>query len=318
MEDANIKTETHYTDMTEPDRPSTDLRDWRQELNRRLVEADGFRALSLDVARTLHQQILRSENGVRDLVDILHGKQLGHPLHPVLTDLTVGSWSLAFFFDMLSLLPGGGFARKVADSLTLIGTFSAIPTALSGMTDYTTIKRDAASTGALHGILNSIAFFCYMRSTVERLTGGSRMTALLYAVIGVAVVTVSAWLGGDLVYYHRVGINHVHKSEVPEWTQVMALEDLPEQELTRVEAHEVPVLLFRRGVSILAINAVCSHAGGPLEEGRVVDKVCVQCPWHQSVFDMVDGDVVHAPATYSQPIYAVRIRDGQIEVRSSK
>ncbi|MBZ0302599.1 MAG: Rieske (2Fe-2S) protein [Anaerolineae bacterium] len=80
-------------------------------------------------------------------------------------------------------------------------------------------------------------------------------------------------------------------------------------------AESIPVLLYREGEAIDAIGAVCSHAGGPLEDGSFADG-CVECPWHNSVFDLRDGHVVHGPATFDEPHYQVRIQDGQIEVRN--
>ena len=51
-----------------------------------------------------------------------------------------------------------------------------------------------------------------------------------------------------------------------------------------------------------------------LDEG-MFDGTCVQCPWHDSVFDLRSGEVVHGPATYHLPAYDVRTTDGQIEIR---
>lgn len=90
--------------------------------------------------------------------------------------------------------------------------------------------------------------------------------------------------------------------------------EIAEYEARRVEIDGAPVLLYRDVEAVYAIGAVCSHAGGPLEEGTF-DGHCVECPWHQSVFDLRNGHVVHGPATISQPSYQARIRNGQIEVR---
>jgi len=58
----------------------------------------------------------------------------------------------------------------------------------------------------------------------------------------------------------------------------------------------------------------CSHAGAPLDEEQFYDG-CVECPWHNSVFDLRDGRVIHGPATFPEPTYDARMRDGQVEVR---
>ena len=63
-----------------------------------------------------------------------------------------------------------------------------------------------------------------------------------------------------------------------------------------------------------AIAATCTHAGGPLDEGELQGEV-VQCPWHGSRFRMRDGKPITGPATFAQPRYDVRVRDGMIQLR---
>ena len=74
------------------------------------------------------------------------------------------------------------------------------------------------------------------------------------------------------------------------------------------------VLLCREGDRIFAIGAVCSHAGGPLDQGKI-SRGCVQCPWHDSVFDLRDGRIVHGPATQPQPSFETRVSGGRVEIR---
>ncbi len=85
-------------------------------------------------------------------------------------------------------------------------------------------------------------------------------------------------------------------------------------ETKRVDVDGQAILLYRAGSSVSAISAVCAHAGGPLEEGKVADG-CVECPWHQSVYDLKSGAVVHGPTTFPQPAYDTRITKGQVELR---
>jgi nitrite reductase/ring-hydroxylating ferredoxin subunit len=130
-------------------------------------------------------------------------------------------------------------------------------------------------------------------------------------------MTASAWLGGELVYRRRVGVNHAQiKAEPTEWTPVMSAEDLEAEGVPqRVEVDGYPLLLYRYEGELHAIDAVCAHAGGPLDEGSF-DGPCVTCPWHQSVYDIRNGHVVHGPSTYSQPYYETRIQDGEVYVRA--
>lgn len=294
----------------------TTTQELRQQLDE-VLEHRQFRQIALDVSRYLHQKILENGEEAREIADVLHGKQLGHPLHPVLTDVTIGGWTFGFLFDIVAFITGFSAARKAANSLTVMSTLTAIPTAITGLADYSAIKKDAASYGAAHGLLNGVAFFCFARSSIARLRG-SDGSAFFFSLLGMMVATVSAWIGGDLVYRHRVGVNHsaVADKGIEDWADVLAEAELEEGVPTRVEAGGHPILLFREGGNIHAIHAVCSHAGGPLDQGIVVKGNCVECPWHQSVFDLRDGQVVHGPSTFNQVQYMTRVRNGQIELRS--
>lgn len=267
----------------------------------------------LKLARAIHAAVLEDES-LRSVFDVLHGTWLGHPFHPVLTDVTIGAWSLAGLFDALSLVGGGRQAERSADALIAIGSASAVPTAVAGVADYSTIPKPATATGVVHALTNTVALILYLLSLRAR-RNGDRGRGIVWSSLALSAMTVSAWLGGELVYRHKVGVNHGDSPSKPkEWTAVLAETELSEDEPRRVDVAGTPVLLYRNDGEVYAIGAVCSHAGGPLEKGQF-DGACVQCPWHDSVFDMRTGEVVHGPATYMQADYATRVRDGQIEVR---
>jgi nitrite reductase/ring-hydroxylating ferredoxin subunit len=76
------------------------------------------------------------------------------------------------------------------------------------------------------------------------------------------------------------------------------------------------VLLVRSGGAVLALSDRCSHRGGPLHEGELVDG-CVQCPWHGSRFVLADGSVARGPASRPQPAYETRVVAGRVQVRRS-
>lgn len=251
----------------------------------------------------------------RDMADLLHGLWLGHPLHAVLTDVTIGTWTSAILLDMASIITDSDQLEEGADFLTAFGTMSAGATAATGLNDYSRIKDDAKREGLLHGLLNAAAITSYAISTAARLMGKRRL-GLGASVLGFGITLYSAWIGGDMVYRKRVGVNHAIQpgEALRVWTPVMPNEELLEGQPRRVEVDETPILLYRRYGEVYAIGAVCSHAGGPLEKGKFVE-FCVECPWHQSVFDVRDGSVVHGPATMTQPAFETRVTDGEIQIR---
>jgi nitrite reductase/ring-hydroxylating ferredoxin subunit/uncharacterized membrane protein len=290
---------------------------FRAQLDRLMNRWPGFGQSSENVAQSLHQMVIEGGEGTRKAADVLHGKPVGHPLHPILTDITLGSWVLGTLFDLLGLFTFSRTHRKAANHLITLGTVTAVPTALTGLTDYSAIKKDAARYGAAHGIMNGIAFYLYFRSVKARFAG-HYLRALFYTFVGLGFALVAAWLGGDLVYRHRVGVNHASAAaQIEDWTVVLPENELADGERRRVEVDSEPVLLYRTGGTLYAVGAVCSHAGGPLEEGKIDDQ-CVLCPWHDSVFDLRDGHVVHGPATFDLPAYEARINNGLIEVRRQK
>ncbi|GAB4207604.1 MAG: hypothetical protein OHK0022_36090 [Roseiflexaceae bacterium] len=271
----------------------------------------------LRVARAIHNAVLSGGDVARSLADLLHGRPLGHPLHPILITIPIGAWTLAAICDLVSVLTDAPDAEQAASALIKTGLVAAVPTALTGATDYSTIPEHAAATGAVHAILNSTAAVLYLASLAQR-RAGRRGAGVGLATLAYALVGVSGSLGGELVYRHRVGVNHNAPAAQPaEWSPAIALSNLPDREPQRVEIKGASVLVYRDGGQITAIGAVCSHAGGPLEEGEVRGG-CVRCPWHDSVFDLSNGAVVHGPATIPQPRYETRVQDGVVEVRAVK
>jgi glycine betaine catabolism B len=90
--------------------------------------------------------------------------------------------------------------------------------------------------------------------------------------------------------------------------------DLQEGGLMKVEFLGKPVLLSMVNGKVYAIDAVCSHEGGPLEEGTL-DGYEVQCPWHGSKFDVRTGEVRNPPADTPQLAYEVKVDDDKILIK---
>lgn len=254
----------------------------------------------------------------RDLKTLVHGTWLGHPLHPVLTDIPLGAWTLAVLFDIIYLVRGTHSWISAADLTVFVGLLGALGAAITGYTDWSDTFGRERRVGVAHGLLNTVALVLYLVSLIIRLTHGSRGLAIVLALIGYGVVITAAFLGGELVFSIGTGVNHHAWQEVPtKFTRVMLEGQLTDNMLVKAMAGDTPILLFKNGNTICAISETCSHAGGPLSEGEL-DGNLVQCPWHASRFDICTGQVKGGPATVSQVRYETRIQNGQIEVRRSE
>lgn len=261
-------------------------------------------------------KVAKREGTSRAIKDALHGVWLGHPLHPALTDLPVGAWSISFLLDLFSL-GGSKAARQGADITLGIGIFGAVASALTGLADWQETYGRERRVGLLHGLLNATALTFYTGSWMLR-RGKRRSSALFLSTLGYGTTVLSAYLGGELVFGQGTGVNHAAWLEAPEdYTAVMDEAALQADKPTRVMVGNTPVVLVRNHGDIYALTAVCTHAGGPLDEGTLEDNTIV-CPWHGSRFGLKDGCVLGGPATFAERPFDVRIRAGKIELRRSQ
>ena len=241
--------------------------------------------------------------------DTLSGTWLGHAVHPVLTDVVIGSWTSAFLLDFL-----GESGEDAADALVAVGIASALPTALSGTNDWADTTGDARRLGLVHGLGNVLGLGLYSWSLLCR-RRGRRRSGVLLSLAGGGVMTFTAYLGGHLVYDYGIGVDQTAFEPVGRrWKAAIADEELAEGTPVAKEVQGVKVLLYRSGGRVYALSSRCNHLGGPLEQGKIEDGV-VECPWHASRFRLEDGQVMQGPARVRQPVWETRVKDGTIEVR---
>ena len=251
----------------------------------------------------------------REVKNFLHGTWLGHPLHPALTDVPLGAWTAALALDAMESISGRRELAAGADAAIAVGLVGAAGAAVTGLTDWSATSGRARKVGILHGLLNVGATALYTTSLVLR-RKKKRSAGVGFAMLGYAVSSASAYLGGHLVFAEKIGVNHAETQKMPkEFVPVLPDAELEEGEMKRADAGGVPVLLVRLEGTVCALAHSCSHLGGPLSEGKLEGEV-VQCPWHGSRFNVKDGSVVDGPATFPQPCFEARVREGQIEVRS--
>ncbi len=248
----------------------------------------------------------------------LHGVWLGHPLHPAITDVPVGSWTAALVLDFMESRGHKQYAAG-ADAAVAIGLVGAVGAALSGITDWSDTHGKPQRVGALHGLMNSVAAVLYTGSYLAR-KADKRGLGRGLGYLGYALVLGSAYLGGELSYSQRIGVDHAADAdkEFPqEYTAVCNESELQEGKPKKVTWQETDLFLLKRGNEIYAMGDKCAHLGGPLSEGKIEGDV-VQCPWHGSQFCLKDGSVVNGPATNHQPVLDVTVAGGQVLVKARR
>lgn len=186
--------------------------------------------------------------------DLASGTPIGHPAHPMLVTLPIGSWVSASYLDVT-----GGNA-KAAQRLVGLGNLAALPAALTGANDWLTTSGAERRIGLTHAALNDIALGLYLGSWLAR-RNGRRATGAVLAIVGAGVLSAAGWLGGHLAYALGVGVDTTVFQHFPtEWTDACAEADVRTDAPTVAEVASVPVFLLRREGTLLALADRCTHA----------------------------------------------------------
>ena len=238
--------------------------------------------------------------------DALHGVWLGHPLHPVLIQASVGAWLSASILDFT------GGDEKAARRLVTAGLTAAVPAALAGAADWSEQHEQQMRVGVVHAAGNVVAAGLYGVSLMCRVPRTGRLLRLA----GLAAVSASGLLGGHISFRLAGGANHAE--EVPHlvepgWHHLMAAADLPEGKPVRQVLGEVPVVAIRVNGAVHVLADRCRHMSGPLSGGELADG-CLTCPWHGSMFRVADGSAARGPATAPQPAFETREVGGAIQI----
>src|SRR4051794_5925435 len=132
---------------------------------------------AIEPARRAVQTVLRPQA----VADLLHGAWLGHPLHPVLAQVPVGSWVSAGVLDLVPPF------RPAAATLIGVGVAASVPTAAAGAADWSQQDAGVRRLGAVHAVANTAALGLYVGSLAARARGrGGLGRMLAYAGLGLA------------------------------------------------------------------------------------------------------------------------------------
>lgn len=142
----------------------------------------------------------------------------GHPIHPMLIPFPIALWATSFVVDILFYFLRHPTLLVVAKFMIAAGCLGAIAAAIFGIIDWLSIKNgDVKKVANWHARLNiaalvvfAISLFLRMGSYSE-LVGRKLTIPFLLSLVGVILITISGWLGGELVF--RYGVGQTQNSE---------------------------------------------------------------------------------------------------------
>ena len=155
------------------------------------------------------------------LLNILKGTWLGHPLHPILVHIPMAMWPGALILDVLSQCDIGGNAIvRLSFYAIAFGLSASLLAAPTGLVDWSGIKKEkpAWKVGLYHMLLNLVAVLLFAINLAlrwQRFRDAVKVdsTPLLLSAIGTAVLIVSAYLGGRMVYEYGISVARMSKGK---------------------------------------------------------------------------------------------------------
>ena len=277
----------------------------RRFINRNLLDKWGWGVGIADFYTAISRFVIRPTW----LRSLLHGTWLGHPLHPLLTDVPVGGLTIAIVLDLLGIYDGANWA-------TLLGVLGLVAAAIAGFVDLDETDGKPRQYGGVHSTIMLAALVVYVASLFVRfgVMPGSPTEATLLAAVGYLLIVAGAYVGGDLAFtFGNMVDRHAWRSGGTKWA-ALDVTEVPERQPTKARAGAQTLVLVRRGDRMDALHDTCAHAGCSLSDGTIVGDT-IRCGCHGSRFKLADGSVVVGPATFDQPAYEVRRAEGKLEAR---
>jgi len=276
------------------------------------------------------------------LKDVLEGKPLRHPIHPMLVHFPIGFLVLSFLLDLVSLtFPEVPNLVRGSFYAMLLGIVTALLAAVPGFVDYSDIRRDhpGKTTATRHMTLNLMVVTIYGINLWIRSAALSdpkiSLLPFLLSIIGTGLLSISVYLGGRFVYDEEIAVGRPkRRTATPQDTlhlstgylasggeitfvPVPDAEQLGNGETLRVEIDKQVMTIARVDNHLYGFQEFCTHRFGPLSEGSF-HGFDVQCPWHNSCFDIRTGKVTNGPAKVDLKTFKIEMRDGKVGVLVTK
>ena len=141
----------------------------------------------------------------------------GHPVHPILVAFPIGLWVTSFALDIWFYFGRNEGWLLISKFMIAAGCLGAIAAAIPGFIDWLAIKeRQVKKIANWHARLNVVALIIFAVSLYFRTQRGghwvgSRLTIpFLLSGVGVVLIGISGWLGGEMTFHHGVGVTPQH------------------------------------------------------------------------------------------------------------
>lgn len=139
----------------------------------------------------------------------------GHPIHPMIIPFPIALWVFSLIADVVYLWRGNPVWKDYIAFYTLLaGILGAAVAAVPGLIDWLSLKQPkVVNIANWHAGLNVIALLifaasCYLRTTSgARIVSGSYTIPIALSVLGVILISISGYLGGEMVFKHGVAVN---------------------------------------------------------------------------------------------------------------
>jgi uncharacterized membrane protein len=138
----------------------------------------------------------------------------GHPVHPMIIPFPIALWFFSLVSDVIYLWRGNPIWRDYIAFYTLLGgIIGAVVAAVLGLVDWLSLKdREVIKIANWHARINVSALLIFAASFYLRTTSGAGIVSGSYtipvalSVLGVILITISGWLGGEMVFKHGVAV----------------------------------------------------------------------------------------------------------------
>jgi len=136
----------------------------------------------------------------------------GHPIHPMLVTFPIGLWVFSFVCDLIYAFGTQNIVWKTVALYAMIGgLIGALAAAVPGLIDLLSLREGPRATAVMHMTINLIIVALFAVNIWMRIragdAGAASNTPVWLSLVAIAMLLVSGWLGGKLVYEHRVAVN---------------------------------------------------------------------------------------------------------------